>query len=315
MPSSAVSYSGTFQFEQLRALAHDRWRYSVKDGCSVADVACPSCGPGCSTAAHQRKRTLRIFRHAPDFYGFKCARCGVSGGVGDGRTTPLDRDTVERFRLQQERDVRAATENARWRKQRALAIWREAGDLRDTLSLRYLTRQRHLVIPEGVSGRVLRHHPACPWSSGDNKVPCLIALYRDIENDEPCAIQRTALTRSGEKIGRMDFAPKDGAAIKLSADIGDAMSIAEGTEKLIAGVMLGLTPGWALGGAEGICDFPVLPGVAELNIHVDNDSKGRDASAICTDRWQSAGRTVWHITSDVGNDLADLVALRAQVPS
>jgi hypothetical protein len=74
----------------------------------------------------------------------------------------------------------------------------------------------------------------------------MVALLRDIITDAPRAIQRTALSGDGGKIGRRTLGPKAGAAIKLSADVevADRLTIGEGLETTLAGMMLGYAPAW-----------------------------------------------------------------------
>ena len=79
---------------------------------------------------------------------------------------------------------RELADDERGRQRRALTIWEAAGDIAGTLAARYLTA-RKLVLPEGVSGRVLRFHPLCPFDG--RRGPALVALYRDIHTDWPRA--------------------------------------------------------------------------------------------------------------------------------
>jgi hypothetical protein len=192
---------------------------------------------------------------------------------------------------------------------RALDIWHEAIEIEDTLAQVYLTG-RGLVIPEGVSGRVLRFHPRCPWGPGC-LVPALVALYRDVHTDESRSILRRGLTPEGRKIGKpMALGPISGCAIKLTADedVAEGLHVGEGVETTLAGIMKGFGPAWALGG--GLRSFPVLADIDALSILVDNDANGagQRAAATCSDRWVAAGREVFHILPDmVGADMNDVI--------
>src|SRR6516162_8771359 len=98
---------------------------------------------------------------------------------------------------------RELADDERGRQRRALTIWEAAGDIAGTLAARYLTA-RKLVLPEGVSGRVLRFHPRCAYRNDADEpvtVPALISLFRDILTDEPKAILRRGLTPDGGKFG------------------------------------------------------------------------------------------------------------------
>jgi hypothetical protein len=91
----------------------------------------------------------------------------------------------------------------------ALGIWKEAVPIAGTIAAVYLAR-RNVAI--AIDGTVLRFRPSCPFGN-NTRHPCLIVLMRDILTNEPRAIQRTALTSDGEKIGRMTLGPKTGAAV------------------------------------------------------------------------------------------------------
>jgi putative DNA primase/helicase len=148
----------------------------------------------------------------------------------------------------------------------------------------------------------------------------MIALMRDIHTNEPRAIQRTALTADGEKIGRMTLGPKTGAAIKLSddADVDIRLTIGEGLETALSG-MVGwwYRPAWAVGDAGELAAFPVLSGIESLTILVDNDTvekeqRGQKAAGECSQRWTSAGREVFRfVPRRPGDDVNDLLTSRA----
>jgi hypothetical protein len=193
-------------------------------------------------------------------------------------------------------------------------IWNSAGDLFGTLVEKYLT-DRKLVLAEGMSDRVLRSHPRCPWKNDAGElthVPALIGLFRDIHTDEPKAISRRALTADGRKMGKpKSLGPVAGCAIKLTAneDVQQGLHIGEGIETMLAAMMLGFAPAWALG--PGIRNFPALAGVDALTIIVDNDANraGQGAASESFDRWTAAGREVWTVIPNaIGADMNDVVA-------
>ena len=105
---------------------------------------------------------------------------------------------------------------------RALELWKEGLPIAETAAACYLAMRRIVVEPD-IDGEVLRFHPSCPYGE-KARHPCMLALLRDIQTDEPRAIHRTALTPAGDKVGRMVLGPKNGAAVKLSAD--DAVALA-----------------------------------------------------------------------------------------
>lgn len=223
---------------------------------------------------------------------------------------------VERRPIPPEPANGSADDEDKVRQSRALAIWDASVDLAGTLGLSYLTGPkaaggRALDVPEGVSGAVLRFHPRCPW--GREYVPALIGLYRDIFTDEPKAIWRCALTFDGRKIDRRVLGPKAGCAIKLTPDedVEQGLHVGEGLETMLAAMMFGFAPAWALGDKNSIAKFPVLDGIDALTIIVDHDAngEGQKASSTCHDRWTAAGREVWSIIpNEVDADMNDVVA-------
>jgi putative DNA primase/helicase len=189
-------------------------------------------------------------------------------------------------------------------------LWREAVPIVHTAAMRYLARRGIVGSPVGVDGGVLRFHPACPF--GDTRISCMLAIMRDIHNNEPRAIYRTALTPTGEKIGRMALCPKTGAAVKLSPNVNvtQGLAIGEGVETVLSGMQLGFCPAWALGDADAVQNFPVISGIEALTILVDNDASGTGQSAAlkCSARWTEAGREVFRIVPNrCGDDMNELI--------
>jgi hypothetical protein len=193
----------------------------------------------------------------------------------------------------------------------ALRIWSEAMPIAGTIAERYLASRLIVDLQPGIDGAVLRIHPSCPYRGA--RQPCMIALLRDIFSNEPRAIQRTALSRDGDKIGRAALGPKSGAAIKLTADadVAHHLTIGEGLETTLAGMVLGYSPAWAVGDAGELAAFPILTGVASLTILVDNDQSGtgQDAALRCSKRWTDGGREVFRfLPRRSGSDANDLLA-------
>jgi putative DNA primase/helicase len=107
----------------------------------------------------------------------------------------------------------------------------------------------------------------------------------------------------------MTLGPMAGGAIKIddNADVTTRLCIGEGLETTLSGRQLGLQPVWSVISVGGIERFPVLPGIDQIHIIRENDPNGASASAVkkCADRWYMAGREVFIVASDVGNDLND----------
>jgi putative DNA primase/helicase len=191
----------------------------------------------------------------------------------------------------------------------AMEIWRQATPIAGTDAALYLAG-RGLEVPPDIDGPTLRFHASCPYRGA--RQPCMVALLRDIITDAPRAIQCTALSGDGGKIGRMTLGPKAGAAVKLNADVevADRLTIGEGLETTLAGMMLGYAPAWALGDAGELAAFPVLIGVESITILVDHDlsGTGQQAALRCSARWTSAGREVFRLVPrQPGADVNDLL--------
>jgi putative DNA primase/helicase len=199
-----------------------------------------------------------------------------------------------------------ATEAGRNRKL-ALGLWDAAAPTAGTLAATYLASRGFDALPPGADGISLRFHPDCPYKG--RRVPAMLALLRSIDGDEPMAVQRTALAADGTKIGRRTLGPKDGAAVKLSPDeaVGEKLTIGEGVESALAGIMLGHAPCWAVHDAGELKTFPVLPGINQLMILVDNDEPGNAAANACSATWRAAGRKVLrHRPKRAGEDANDI---------
>jgi hypothetical protein len=222
--------------------------------------------------------------------------------------------TVTAARHQSEPDD-AAVKAALKTKQMVSDIWNSAVDAAGTLVETYLASRR-LRLPDGATHYVIRYHPSL-YYDGEH-VPGMVALYRDIVSDKPCAIHRTFLARDGAKLDRRMLGPVVGCAIKLSAheDVSLGLHIGEGIETGLAGMMLGFAPMWVLGFAGAIATFPVLSGIECLTILTDNDkanaksgkTPGQNAARECSQRWTEAGCEVRRIVPNVvGEDIADIV--------
>ena len=204
---------------------------------------------------------------------------------------------------------------AKGRIERAVELWRQGTEPRGTLVETYLA-SRGLALVPNLAMRVIRFHDACPWRdkvSGDLvHIPAMLAVMRNIFTNKVTAVQRTALSRTGTKIGRMALGPKTGAAIKLSADedVTVGLAIGEGLETVLSGMQLNFNPAWAVGDASNMRAFPILSGIGCLTIIVDNDESGtgQRAALECSSRWTSAGREVFRVIPHrSGDDMNDLV--------
>jgi hypothetical protein len=186
---------------------------------------------------------------------------------------------------------------------RAIEIWSDARDPRGSLAETYLA-SRALILPDGIF-HVLRFHPSCPW--GRERIPALVALFRDIVTDEARGIHRTALSPDGQKIDRRMLGTAAGAAIKLDedAEVSAGLVIGEGVETCLAARQMGFRPVWALGSVGAIYNFPVLPGIGALTILAEIGDASTQAIEKCGRRWCHAGREVIIAEPTLGSDLND----------
>jgi hypothetical protein len=185
----------------------------------------------------------------------------------------------------------------------ALMVWNQGVDPRGTLVETYLQSR---CLDLDVDGEVLRWHP------GAN---AMLALFRNIQTNEPQAISRTFLDHEARKDvtrapgGRKFLGPVKGAVIKLDADedVLGGLHIGEGIETCMAARMLGLKPTWALGSADAIRAFPVLSGIECLSLLRERDDANARAADACADRWLEAGREVFDVNPIAGNDINDSI--------
>jgi DNA polymerase I-like protein with 3'-5' exonuclease and polymerase domains len=82
---------------------------------------------------------------------------------------------------------------------RGLQLWNAAVPILGTLAERYLTETRRLDLAH-VSDldAVLRFHRHCPF--GNDTLPCVLALFRDVESNDEAGIHRIALTADAKNI-------------------------------------------------------------------------------------------------------------------
>jgi putative DNA primase/helicase len=140
------------------------------------------------------------------------------------------------------------------------------------------------------------------------RVPCLLAAYRDIHNDELVAVQKTRLAKDSSKLGRRFNGCPKGAVIKIDPDedVTMGLSLGEGLETCLSARALGFRPVWAAGSAGAIETFPVLDGVESLTVLLEHDESGANARAVqaCADRWIAAGKEVF--SADPPPDCGDM---------
>jgi hypothetical protein len=233
---------------------------------------------------------LLFFSHAGD--DRRLCREYILGRLGN---------PVERFEPREAPKPRIPSSNG-WE-----AIWKDSSDPRGSVVERYLA-SRGLELFDDMAGRVVRFHPNCPFGPGQ-RLPCMVTAFRSIVTDKLQAIHRSALTSDGKKIDRKMLGSVGGAAIKITADtdVEEGVAIGEGFETCLAARALGFSPVWALGSAQAIASFPVLPGIEALTILSEDDKTGanRKAMGTCAERWTKNDREVLVVRPRAGGDIND----------
>jgi hypothetical protein len=270
---------------------------------------CPFCSHA-RTPRNQKKKVFAVRLKEPDFAIFNCVHCGESGYLHSNNSRVIDPAEVKYRRCQADNKER---EDKRRRTDTALKIWSECEPFFGSPAEVYLHDTRGIGVWLGAFVRldeVLGFHPSCPFE--DKRLPCMVALVRNIQTDEPQAIHRTALTLEPQPDNRLSLGPVAGGAIKLSPDdqVSHGLLIGEGIETtLSAAVRLKFHPVWSVMSRSGIAKFPVLPGIECLTIAVDNDDSGdgqRDA-ATCVERMIAAGVEVITSQPHLAKDFNDIV--------
>ena len=299
---------------------------------------CPLCGGTDRFSINTRKQVfncrgfgggdvIAMVQHL-DGCSFAEAVRTLAGIVPDRPAPMVDPVKMAEVRARAERDeIDRLTDEAQ-RFMRAMEIWSEATSIETAPAEVYLRSHRRLELPDGVSGKVFRFHPACPF--GGTHHPALVALVRSIITDEPQAIIRTALNPDGttvkidSKTVRKALGPIGGGAVKFT-DMGEVttcLGVGEGIETVLSmrGTReFGRSPVWSLISDSGVRNLPVLAGIECLWIAVDNDrpdlrgrQAGIEAALECSRRWTAAGREVYRIVPNrVGRDLNDVMRNRA----
>jgi hypothetical protein len=203
----------------------------------------------------------------------------------------------------------------------ALQIWNAARPIAGTLAIRYLAEVRGIdtdALPDTIS-TTLRFDSNCVFGSGI-RLPCLIALYRDVVSDAPAGIHRIALTPdvfAGRKVQRLTLGSwPTPRAFKLWPAT-DQLFLGEGIETVLAAATrlryrgAPMRPAWAAGSSGNIRTFPVLRKVHQLTLLVDHDASGELCANACRQIWRAAKRTVTRLQTDrLGTDFNDLVLER-----
>jgi hypothetical protein len=235
---------------------------------------------------------------------YHCFGCGAHGPI---ENLDLEDDDLAQLAAR----VGTAVENDTRKFKLALKLWDESRPIAGTLAARYLADTRKLdlaAFPADID-KVLRFHPRCVFGGNGARHPCLLALFRDVEDDAPAGIHRIGLTADANKIERLTLGrwakPR---AIKLWSAT-NRLTIGEGLETVLGAIRCGAItpPAWAIGGRIGIAEFPVLPDIRALTILVDNDGgQARPDAEACAARYVAAGCRVRMLCTARVKDFNDL---------
>jgi len=203
----------------------------------------------------------------------------------------------------------------------AQVLWDEAKPIAGTLAIDYLAfRQIDVDQLTGSPEASLRFHPSCPF--GAARVPCLLALYRDIDTDDFAGIHRIALTPNafthvpGAVQRRMLGRWMRRRAVKLwPAQRGLVQG--EGLETTLAAATRityrghFLRPAWAMLSAGAIANCGPIAGVEFVVLLADNEPVGQQATRTAAQRLSANSSKVAVLTPKAVKDFNDLVRARA----
>ena len=124
------------------------------------------------------------------------------------------------------------------------AIWYSGIDPSGTLTEKYLA-QLGLTLPDDVRGRVIRHHGSLAFAK-DQRMPGMLTLLRDLDDDRPVAVVRTYLDADARKVAQRILGPAFRAAAMFDPGEHAALNVAIGIDAGIRALALSHRPLWAV---------------------------------------------------------------------
>jgi putative DNA primase/helicase len=210
----------------------------------------------------------------------------------------------------------APREDEAARTTRALAIWRDARLIADTIAERYLTSRRILLGLPAEAFASLRFHPRCPHPNGV-ALPAMVALVEHLEHG-PVAVHRTYLRADGSGKANVEpdkasLGPVGGGAVRLGMPRpGEWFAVAEGIETALAVATACSTPAWAALSAGGIKKLMLPRQATHVIIAADHDASGtgQRAARDAAQRWLAEGRRVRiAVPPEPDTDFADMLTV------
>jgi hypothetical protein len=174
----------------------------------------------------------------------------------------------------------------------AIAIWRSATGIEDTVAERYLSERRGLVPPYPPSLRFMQNAVYKPTR---HHMPALVAAVSGPDR-RVTAVQLTYLQASDGKKApvrepRWTYGVLAEGAVRLAA-ADKILGLAEGVEDGLSAIALAKVPTWACIGAGRMHRVSVPEEVTELHLFVDDDEPGRAAAERTAARHTAEGRRV-----------------------
>ena len=297
--------STQISWDAIEAITHGRLGRTM--------ATCPLCSEIRRTPQKRHNKVLAVNLLEPDFAVFFCNHCEAQGYTRPDTPSRVV-DLAEQQRRRDEAKHHADKEKQE-RSRQALMLWNEGQSFHGIPAEDYLHHGREIgrwldTFP--FLDKVFRYHPGCPF--GGERLPCMLALVREIKTNAPVAVHRTALTTENppRRIDRKSLGPTTGGAIKISPDheVHAGLLIGEGIETVLsASKQFQFKPVWSLIDKNGIAKFPVLSGIESVTIAVDNDpgGDGQRAAAECVQRLTQAGTEVITVQTNLVSDFNDFI--------
>jgi hypothetical protein len=169
----------------------------------------------------------------------------------------------------------------------ALSIWNAALPLAGSIGERYLAETRAIDVSKlpPTIHEALRFHPHCIFGAHGHR-PCIVALMRDPLHDAPVGVHRIGLEQMNGAITKIDrMALGRMGTVKIWPNGNEQLVVGEGIETTLAAATrisyrgAPLTPAWSAVAKGGLGRLPVLPGISQLILLVDNDENGEGQRA------------------------------------